>query len=370
MPSKDKVKKTVKGGDSVGSKVTKSDTAYSRHSVFDFMEFDKVEDNMIIQKNGKRFLMVLECQGINYDLMSGIERTSVEQGFQQFLNALRHPVQIYTQTRTINLGESLQTYKRRLENIKLELERKEARHKQMQVSGSYTKEELQKQYMEVIKDRNLYEYGQDIIYYTEKMCLNKSVLRKQYYVIIPYYSSESGSDLLDKDEIKNLAFSELYTRAQALARVLAGCSITSKVLDSYELVDLLYTAYNRDESEVYGLKKAIDAEYDEMYSTGQDVMDKRMAELNRAIEERGFELAKDAVAQARTEKSKQAQRKERSMDELIKDIAKSIIEENKQYVGEDVAEIAKGKIEEKEAKEKGGNDNVKKAQKYTRRVIN
>ena len=42
---------------------------YNKQSIYDFMEFDKIEDNMIIQKNGKRFLMVVECQGVNYDLM-------------------------------------------------------------------------------------------------------------------------------------------------------------------------------------------------------------------------------------------------------------------------------------------------------------
>ena len=38
---------------------------YNKQSRFDFMEFDKIEDNMIIQKSGKRFLMVVECQGVN-----------------------------------------------------------------------------------------------------------------------------------------------------------------------------------------------------------------------------------------------------------------------------------------------------------------
>ena len=40
--------------------------SYNKESIFNFMEFDKIEDNMIVQKDGKRFLMVIECQGINY----------------------------------------------------------------------------------------------------------------------------------------------------------------------------------------------------------------------------------------------------------------------------------------------------------------
>ena len=52
---------------------------YTKESIFKFMEFDKVEDNMIVQKNGNRYLMVVECQGINYDLMSEAEKVSVEE---------------------------------------------------------------------------------------------------------------------------------------------------------------------------------------------------------------------------------------------------------------------------------------------------
>ena len=99
-----------------------SSKTYTKLSVFDFMEFDKIEDNMIVQNNGTRYLMAIECEGINYDLMSEIEQTSVEQGFIQFLNTLRHPIQIYTQTRTINISSSIENYNRRINQIREELE--------------------------------------------------------------------------------------------------------------------------------------------------------------------------------------------------------------------------------------------------------
>lgn len=352
VDQKNKLKNKDMDREVAGKGQNTSAQPYSKQSVFDFMEFEKIEDNMIIQKKGKRFLMVIECQGINYDLMSGIERNSVESGFQQFLNTLRHPVQIYTQTRTINLEDSIQTYKNRLENIKLELDSKEMKYKQMKASGQYSDEEMQKQNMEILKDKNLYEYGKDIIFYTERMSLNRSVLRKQYYIIIPYYSSESGNDLLDQDEIRNLAFSELYTRAQAISRVLSGCSITSKVLDSYELIDLLYTSYNRDESETYGLGKALRAGYDELYSTAPDVLDKKMKELDKIIQEKGYEIAEQMVSEAVTEKQRQVQKKEKTMDELINDMAISIIRDNEQYIGEEVSKTATEKVRTR--KTKGG----------------
>ena len=83
----------------ITTKSSTSSNTTNKQSIFNFMEFDTVTDNMIVQKNGSRYLMVVECQGINYDLMSGIEKTSVEEGFVQFLNTLRYPIQIYIQTR-------------------------------------------------------------------------------------------------------------------------------------------------------------------------------------------------------------------------------------------------------------------------------
>lgn len=346
----------------------KNTTQYNKQSIFSFMEFDKIEDNMIIQKNGERFLMVVECQGINYDLMSGIEKTSVEEGFNQFLNTLRHPIQIYTQTRTINLESSLQNYKKRLEDIKLDLERKENKYKQMLQSDTYDKNEINKQNLEITKERNLYEYGKDVIYNTERMSLNKNVLRKQYYIIIPYYSAEIGNELFDKDEIRNIAFSELYTKAQSIIRTLSACSISGRVMDSYDLVDLLYNAYNRDEAEVYGLDKALRAGYDELYSTAPDVLDKKMEALNNEIEERALEKAKEVVDEAISDKQKKIMQKQKNMDELIDDMAMLIINENEQYIGNDIAKEAKQKISNsKKTKDKGGNDNEQKEKTRTRK---
>lgn len=45
----------------------KTAKSYTKESIFNFMEFEKIEDNMIVQRGGKKFLMVIECQGINYD---------------------------------------------------------------------------------------------------------------------------------------------------------------------------------------------------------------------------------------------------------------------------------------------------------------
>ena len=324
-------------------------------SVFDFMEFDDIQDNMIIQKNGRRYLMVVECQGVNYDLMSNLEKNAVEEGFQQFLNTLRHPIQIYIQTRTVNLEKSINTYNKKVQDIESKYEQMKYEYDRMIESGSYNKEQLDKYLYTLTKQRNLYEYAKDIVNNTEKMSLNKNILNKNYYIIIPYFSEEAVDGKYDREEIKNMAFSELYTKSQAIIRTLSACSVVGRILSSYELVDLLYVAYNRDEQETFGTERALQAGFDELYSTGKDVYEKKINLLNEEIENRAVDLANEKIQKARSAVEERAIELEDNMDDLISNMAQILIEENERSIGSDVANIA---IEEIQKEKEGGNEHV------------
>lgn len=324
--------------------IKKTSKTFSIGSVFDFMEFEKIEDNMIIQKKGSRYIMVVECQGINYDLMSQAEKVGVEEGFIQFLNTLSHPIQIYTQTRKINLETSIQTYKSEVDKIEQEYSRQKLKYQNIMASPNSTEEQRKQALYEFTKEKNLYEYGKDIIYNTEKMSLNRNILNKKYYLVIPYYSEELGQSDFDRDEIREMAFSELYTRAQAIIRSLAVSGVVGRVLSSTELADLLYFAYNRDEAEIYGVDKAIKAGYNELYSTAPDYMDKKMELLDKQIEREAMRLANSKVEQVQSEKEKEYLKKVETEDDIINNLAQLIIEENETMLGRDVAEKAKDKV--------------------------
>ena len=340
--------------------------SYTKLSVFDFMEFDKIEDNMIVQNNGHRYLMGIECEGINYDLMSEVEKTSVEQGFIQFLNTLNHPIQLYTQTRTINIGTSIENYNKKINVIKEELERKQNQFNKMLQLGGYDKRDLDEVKMEIVRQQNLYDYGKDVIANIETMSLNKNVLRKHYYIIIPYHTSELGNNFMDEEEKRNMVFSELYTRAQSIIRTLFACSMKCKVMDSNELAELLYVAYNRDESEIYGIEKALESGYGELYSTSPDVLDKKMEAINKQIQEKAMQLAKETVEEVKTEKQKQIEKKQKNFDELVDELATLIIKENQSYVGKEVAKEAIKRINNDGTKEEEVKANVKEEKKTTR----
>ena len=326
------------------SHVKKSQVIYTPESIIDFMDFDRIEDNMIIQKRGK-FLMVVECQGINYDLMSEMEKVSVEQGFISFLNTLRHPVQLYIQTRTINLERSIDGYKSRLSDIDKKYLSLQDEYDRLLKDKTSSITEIEKAKYELVKQKNLKEYTEDIIRDIERQSLNRSILNKRYYVIIPCYQSEIVAGDFDKSEVKNMAFSELYTRARAVINSLFACQVTGRVLNSEELTELLYIAYNRDESDLFWMEKIKQAGFDELYSTAPDAIEKKLKLLDKKIEEESVSLANQKIGEARRDKEIKAMEMEKNQEKLVQKKAKEIIQKHKRYIGEEVAESAIEKIE-------------------------
>lgn len=344
---------------------TKVAKEYTKKSIFNFLQFDKVEDNMIVQDNGQKYLMVIECEGVNYDLMSKVEKTAVEAGFVQFLNTLRYPIQLYVQTRAVNIGESIQNYRAKLAITKKELDNKQMEYNRILKSEDYNEKEAEIVRRELVRIKNLYEYGQDVVNDIQKTSSNKNVLRKHYYIVVPYYTAEIGTDLLAEEEKRNMIFSELYTRCQSLIRTLFSCEMKCRILNSTELVELLYIAYNRDDAETYSVEKALQAGYNELYSTAPDVLDKRMKAIDESIENNAVKLAKEAIDEVRLEKERKIKKKEEKFEELVRKMAESLLNENKKYVGKEVTEKA---IEKIKKTEEGGIKNEQETKKSARRI--
>lgn len=340
---------------------------YNVQSIFNFMEFERIEDNMIVQSKGKKYLMAIECQGINYDLMSEIEQNSVETGFMQFLNTLRKPIQIYTQSRTVNLEQSINRYKTMVKNIENSLREKEIKYRQLLDNPNATEKQINEQKMEIARQKNLYEYGQDIVANTEKMSFNKNVLQKKYYIIISYYYSDNGEDVYyDESEIREIAFSELYTNAQTIIRTLASTGVIGHVANSYELVDLLYNAYNKDEAETFGVNKAYMGGFDELYVTAQDVFEKKIQALDKKIEEDATKLAEKAILKAKTKLEKMAEKKEDNLDDLINELAKELIGENVDLLGDEMAQMSIENVDLVQKEKKEETKNAKKGRKKSK----
>ena len=130
----------------------------------------------------------------------------------------------------------------------------------------------------------------------------------------------------------------MYTRCQSIIGALSATGVTGKILDSNGLVELLYMAYNRDEAEVFGLDKALAAGYDELYSTAPEVIDKKIAALDREIESKAVSKAEDVVEKVRTLRERRLEERRLKMDDIVDEMAKMIIQENEAYLGKEIAQ--------------------------------
>jgi len=318
----------------------------TKESIYEFMEFDEVVDNMIVRKKGSQYVMVLQCNGVNYDLMSEVEKISVEEGFVQFLNTLRFPIQLYVQSRTLNLKDIIDSYKGRVDNLEVEIQKLDAKIAQAKATGN--KALLEKLDFERRRKINVLEYGSDITDYVEKLSSNRNILQQKTYVIVSYYTAEIGGSLenFSKEEINNMCFQELYTRCQNVASALANTQVSSKILDSEELAELLYIAYNRDEAELYQFSKALDAQYDALYSTGKDVLAKKKEELDKEISIAAIDVATDSIMKADELKKIEELDRKIEKNRMIKEKAKSILEDYEDRLDDRIYELAVEQVDE------------------------
>lgn len=326
-------------------KYGKFTTNLNRESILEFMEFDEIVDNMIVRKGGTQFVMILQCNGVNYDLMSEQEKISVEEGFVQFLNTLRFPIQLYIQSRTLNLRDIIDGYKSRVDSLTIDISKLESKIAQARTNGNRALRE--KFEFERRRKINILEYGMSITDYVEKLSANKNVLQQKTYVVLSYYSAELGTglDKYSKEEIYNMCFSELYTRCQNVASALATSQVSSTILDSEQLAELLYIAYNRDESEMVNLAKAIDSQYDSLYSTGKDVLLKKQEKIDQEINIAAIDLATDSILKADKQKQIEELELKINKEERIKEKANELLDSYQNQLDPRVFSLAKQEIE-------------------------
>lgn len=316
----------------------------SVESMNEFMEFDEIIDNMIVRKNRAQYVMVLQCNGVNYDLMSQAEKIAVEEGFVQFLNTLRFPIQLYVQSRTLNLRDIIANYKDRVVAITEDLRKLEAKMAQVKASGN--KAMIEKLEFEIRRKKSILEYGQNITEYVERLSSNKNILQQKTYVVLSYYTVEIGGNIenYSVDELNSICFSELYTRAQNVISSLGNSQVSARILDSEELAELLFIAYNRDDSEMVQLNKMLDSEYDSLYSTGKDVLEKREEKLNQEINIAAIDLTTDSILKADRRKQEEERLKERDKSQRIKEKALNLLSEYEEQLDPRVFELANEEI--------------------------
>ena len=294
---KNKNKKSQDGGNTKTREISQT-RLEGIESMSKFLAFDEIVDSMIVRKNRTQYVMVIQCKGINFDLLGEEEKLAVENGFTQFLNTLRFPVQLYIQTRSLNLKDSIEQYNEKVNEVKDDIVKLDAQIRREKANGRL--DLVRRLEFDRRRKLNILEYGMDITKYVARMSQNRNVLQQNTYVVVSYYTAEFGGEIenYSREEINNIAFSELYTRAQTLIRALASSGVSGRVIDSEELAELLYVAYNRDDSELINIKKSVEAQYDSLYKTAKYVLDKQKEMIEEKVEKEAVDLTAHSITKA------------------------------------------------------------------------
>jgi len=185
-----------------------------------FLEMEDIREGVLILKD-KSLRGVLAVSSLNFALKSEEEQNAIIYQFQNFLNSLDFPVQIYIQSRRLNLTGYLE---------KLELLEKEQKNELLKIQT--------RSYIEFIK--NLMAGG--------------SIMTKNFYLVVPFHpvlvpGAKRKSPTLTDEEFER-AKTQLWQRMEFVAHGLRSCGLFCAPLNTQELIELFWSIYHPEEAEI------------------------------------------------------------------------------------------------------------------------
>lgn len=205
------------------------------HSTQNTLKFSELRDDMVIMNDGT-FRAVVAAQPINFDLMSGMEREGIEVSYQDFLNSLTFPIQIYIRSEKVDIGPYLE----KLSKVRMQQDN---------------------MLLGVLMD--------DYINFINALSTEANIMDKSFFVVIPYDPSEDKRKIGDSSSTKGIfaklfepdnnnlrikipadkydnARDEINNRVVNIIGSLSSCGIRSVRLKTKELGSLYYNIYNPD----------------------------------------------------------------------------------------------------------------------------
>ena len=224
--------------------------AVNPNSTQNMLQIAEIRDGIVIMNDGS-FRSVVMVKSINFDLMSRQEQEAVEYNYQNFLNSLYFPIQIFIRSQKVDIAPYLE----KLDKIRSE-------HDNMLLA--------------LLMD--------DYIGYITALAQQTNIMDKKFYVVIPFFPHidvqkaltqsknfvTGFSDLFNNkeqhvvinEEDLEKAKTELRTRVQAVLSGLLQSNIQALPLDTQELIELFYDTYNPDTATRQQLKNFNDLSAD------------------------------------------------------------------------------------------------------------
>ena len=200
------------------------------------LQISEIRDGVVIMNDGT-FRAVVMCKSINFDLMSPQEREAVEFSYQGFLNSLYFPVQIFIRSQKVDMRpylEKLFKIRQNQENMLLGL--------LMEDYIAFLDDIVQQTN---IMDKKFYL----VIKYPDKEVDVRKALKQStsfFTGLMDLFSSGKDQHITINEASLEDAKTQLRNRVQAVMQGLAQCGVQSIPLDTEELIELYYDAYNPD----------------------------------------------------------------------------------------------------------------------------
>ena len=177
---------------------------------------------------------VIMTKSINFDLMSPEEREAVEYSYQNFLNSLYFPIQIFIRSKKVDM----RPYLEKLDKLRTEQD-----------------------------NMLLALLMEDYIQFIDVLAQETNIMDKQFYVAIPFYPNADAQKAVEQSKKFLTGFlkpknsqqvvhinepdlekakQELKNRVQSVMSGLQQVGVESIPLDTEELIELYYDSYNPD----------------------------------------------------------------------------------------------------------------------------
>ncbi len=188
-----------------------------------FVPIKEIRDGIIVLKDGS-LRSILLASSLNFALKSSDEQQSIIFQFQNFLNSLNFSIQIYTQSRRLDIRPYIALLEDKLRDQVGDLMKMQTR-----------------EYIEFIKS------------FTE----STNIMTKSFFIVIPYSAaalsgpSSIKSSIMGKKraaESDKASFeetrSQLQQRVEVVQQGLVRCGIRIASLGTEELIELFYKTFN------------------------------------------------------------------------------------------------------------------------------
>ena len=197
----------------------------------EFVPIQEVRDGVVVLKDGG-LRIILMTSSLNFALKSGDEQSAILMQFQNLLNSLEFSMQIFIQSRELDIRPYIALLEERLKAQNSDLMKIQVR-----------------EYIDFIKA------------FTEEA----NIMSKSFFIVVPYTPSSisvksgplgsllPGGRKKEGQQDKNALFEEhrtqLEQRVSIVEQGLIRCGIRSVVLGTEEVIELYYKIFNPGELE-------------------------------------------------------------------------------------------------------------------------